>query len=1169
MAGAEVTLTNEASNVSFQTKTTEAGTYVFEAVQVGNYTVTVQAPGFRQFVAKGNRVSIGSPATVNVRLDVGQLTEQVQVSAVAELVQTSTSGNIGNVLSEQTIRQMPIVGSRGRSPLQLILLQPGVVTGPTTGSEVHVHGARDRAFNYTLDGLDNNEASAGGGTQDSSNPTRTNPNSLAEFRIISSNPTAENGRNSGAQVQAVTKSGTNEFHGDAFWFYRTPRLNANEWENNLSGLGKRQFVQNIYGGSLGGPIWKNKTFFFYNIQRLFATDTRSRDRLVYTQPARNGIWRYVPGGRNRPAGVAGASVDAAGNPIVGVSNYNVFSNDPLRIGQDPTIKSQIATTPLPNNFTGGDGLNTAYFTFASPANERQQDHTLKIDHVFSATNAVFARASWGYQNSECDAANNGDPLFAGGPCQVNTTRDPHNIAFNWRWNPKPTVTNELVVGESAFTFNFLTVNEDINGLVFPGSGTIANSLGNRDVPVIVPNILIGAGNLRELKTRQIVDNLSWVKGAHTFKFGVNLRWVQHNDQRGDIAGANATQDVDFDRTIALVDPATYNFPSDINTANDQPELQRSVNFLLGRVGRTARGFGSDGQKFVTGPFIFNSRFQEHDFYAQDTWKLRKNLTIDIGLRWEAKPGPTEANGKMRAPSQPLVYGAAPSGSITWNPVDRLYRNDLLNLGPSIGFAWDPFGTGKTSVRSNYRIAYDRVSTFLLSSAVFQSLPGLTTSAANTTYGQGGGRLANLPRLNAPTVNPASLATPDNYNTSTITTVDPNFKSPTTHMWSFGIQREVGAKFVVSADYIGRRAYNLLGSYNSNAVDIRNNGFLDAFNIAKAGGESTLLDRLTAPHSQRLPTESGAAFIRRQFSNDVSLNNVAIVAQSLSRRVERGVNLPAAAGFSPYFFTPFPQFLGGSRIIDSNDFSTYHGLELQALRNVGNAIVQFSYTWAKSLDTRSYDPTFTLYGTGSSQSASSHPFDLTNRKLNYARSDFDRRHVFQSHWLYELPFGRTGHSVMKQVIGGWTVAGNMRYQTGRPFTVFSGSNTLSDVNQSPANCNGCSPSDGQVFVDQTGLAFYFDQNLRSKFSTPAPGQLGNLPRNFFQTAANFNVNATIVKRVAFTEQAGLELRADTTNLTNTPTWDVPTATLTSSIFGRLRTPISNAARKVQLSMTFRF
>jgi hypothetical protein len=1165
VAGANVKLTNEASNTSFETRTSETGNYVFDAIQVGNYTVTVEASGFRKFASNGNRVSIGSPTTVNVRLEVGQITEQIQVSAVAELVQTSTSGNIGNVLNEKTIKDMPIIGTRGRSPLQLILLQPGVVTGPSTGAEVHVHGARDRAFNYTLDGLDNNEASQGGGTQDSANPTRTNPDSIQEFRLITSNPTAENGRNSGAQVQIMTRSGSNEFHGSGFWFYRTPLLNANEWENNLTGLGKRQFVQNIYGGSIGGPVIKNKTFFFYNQQRLVANETRARDRLVYTQAARSGNWRFVQGGRNGAAGTANAAVDPSGNVLPGkaIGTYNIFTSDPLRLGIDPTVKTLIDETPLPNNFSGGDGLNTALFSFASPQFESQRDQTVKIDHVFSASNTVFFRAAWGYQNTNCDAANLGDALFPGGPCQVNTERSPRNLAFNWRWNPTPSVTNEIVVGQSKFTFNFRNVNEDIGGLVFPTT------------PVTVGNIYSGAGNLRNVKTWQFVDNLSWIRNSHAFKFGTNLRFVQHNDERGDIAGANAAQQVYFERTINAVDPATFGIPSTIQAANDLPDLQTNINFLLGRVGTTNRGFGSNGQQFVDGPFIFNARYNEYDFYAQDTWKIRRNLTIDLGLRWEIKMGPTEANSKIRTPSQSMVYGAAPSSSIKWLPTDRLFKSDFLNLGPSIGFAWDPFSDGKTSVRGNYRIAYDRMSTFSFSSAVFQSLPGLTLATTDTTFGQNGGRLRNLPRLGAPNVSPDSLSQPQAYTNNTITTVDPNFETPTTQMWSFGLQREIAGRFVVSADYIGRRAYNLFGAYNSNTIDVRRNGFLDAYNVAKAGGESVLLDTLTAPHASRRVGESGAAFLRRQFSAELALDNVATIAQSLARRFEGGVNLPAAAGLSPYFFTPFPQFQGASRIIDTNDFSTYHGLELQIQRNVSSsAIVQFSYTWAKSLDTRSYDPVSTIYGTGSSQNAQGHPFDIANRRLNYGRSEFDRRHVFQSYWVYELPFGRNRRfagnapAVLDHIIGGWQLAGNMRYQTGRPFTVFSGSNTLIDTVQSTASCANCNPEDGKVFIE-SGRAFYFDSALRGKFSTPAAGQLGNLPRNFFQTAANFNVNASAMKRITITERFNFELRADATNLTNTPTWDFPTASITSSTFGRLNTPNSNNSRKVQLAAKFNF
>jgi len=371
VAAATVRLTNEGTGQSFTTSTSENGAYFFESIQVGSYTATVEQSGFKKFTAKGNVVNIGQPTTVNIRLEVGAVSESIEVTGAYEQVQTSTSGNIGNVFSEKVIKDLPIVGTRGRNPLELVLRQPGVVSGSNTGGGVHVNGARDRAWNFTMDGIDSNETSAGGSNF---SPVRANPDSLAEFKVLTSNATAEFGRNSGAQVSMVTKSGTNEFHGSGFYFYRTPRLNANEWENNINRLGKRQFVQNIYGGSIGGPIKRNKAFFFANIQRLAARESAQVDRTVYTQEARQGNFRYVRGGgRNLPAGVPGASIDDRGNVLPGINlgTYNIFTNDPDRLGADPRIRSLIAASPLPNNFFGGDGLNTALYTFAALQFERQ------------------------------------------------------------------------------------------------------------------------------------------------------------------------------------------------------------------------------------------------------------------------------------------------------------------------------------------------------------------------------------------------------------------------------------------------------------------------------------------------------------------------------------------------------------------------------------------------------------------------------------------------------------------------------------------------------------------------------------------------------------------------------------------------------------------------------
>jgi hypothetical protein len=309
VAGATVTLTNEGTGTSISMETSESGSYTFDLIQPGTYSVSVERQGFKKFVSTGNTVSVNLPATVNVGLEVGGLNETVTVEGSAEIVQTSTSGNVGSTIEQRTLEALPVVSLRGRNPLDLINFQPGVTFGSNTGGGIHVHGSRDRAFNFTLDGIDINESSAGGANF---TPIRANPDSLQEMQFVTSNFTAELGRSSGAQVSLITKSGTNEFRGNAFEFYQTPEFIANEWENNAVGTPKRQFVQHIFGGSLGGPIIKNRFFFFTNLQMLRASESRQVSSTVYTQLARQGIFRYIVGGRNAPAGTSPSTANPAG-----------------------------------------------------------------------------------------------------------------------------------------------------------------------------------------------------------------------------------------------------------------------------------------------------------------------------------------------------------------------------------------------------------------------------------------------------------------------------------------------------------------------------------------------------------------------------------------------------------------------------------------------------------------------------------------------------------------------------------------------------------------------------------------------------------------------------------------------------------------------------------------
>ena len=1157
VAGAKVRLTNEATGLAFEGQTSEAGNYQFESVQIGLYTLEVESAGFKKFVARNNQLTVGSPTTVNVSMQLGALADAVEVTSAAELVQTSQSGNIGPVINERTMKEMPIVATRRRDPTSILNVIPGMSSGPN-GSGGHMNGARDRAWNFTLDGVDMNEVSAGGGI--GNNPIRVNPDSVAEMKIVTSNASAESGRNSGGQVALVTRSGGNDLHGNAFWFYRTPRLNANPWQNNFNKIGKEQFVQNIYGGSIGGPIKKNRTFYFANWQELRAIRNVTSQATVLTAEARAGNFRFVPGGRNLPAGVANASVDASGNALVPLSSYNIITNDPLRAGLDPTVKALIDQTPLPNRFDAGDGLNTAGFVFRPTETEKQRDLTLKVDHLINNKNTIFGRIYYGFQNTFCDGVNGGLPRVPGAPCLVDTKRLPRNYAVNWRSSLSTNVTNEFVSGWSEYNFDFPNPVQDLSKPTFESAYTIP--------------IAYTFSNARKLNTLQFVDNLSWFKGKHAFKVGLNFRLTQHLDTRSSVGGQNSGLVVNFDRNVNAVDPLAFGLPAAIQQANDRPALETMINTLLGRVGQARQGFVAQGNQFVRGTFNFDARYYEYDFYFQDTWKVRKNLTIDYGLRLDARKAPTSAGSSpILVPTAVPVAGGAASNTVSWQ-AGKLWKSDWNNFGPSVGLAWDPFGDGKTSIRTNYRLAYDRVPSFLISSFVLPNMPGSTLGITDIAFGAGGGRLRNLPALST-TRTPESLRTPIPFSANSNTVVDPNFETPQTHMWSFGVQREVAKRTMVEVNYIGRRATNLLGGYNANQANLRSNGFLDAFKTVAAGGESALFDSIFRADSRRGATETGAGIARRLYGPTFALNNVGGLAATLASQPQSGTNLPNASGLGPYFFTPYPQYQGGLFVVDSNDFSTYHSLQASFTRQFARgASFTANYILAKSLDTRSFDPVFTLASSGNAQSAGSTPFDINNRRLNYGLSDFDRRHSLFSNFVYELPFGK-GKTMggnagpwMNRLIGGWQAAGLFRWTSGRPFSVYSGANTFNSVVQSFANCNGCGRTIGDV-RDENGFNWFFDPTERAKYTAPAAGELGNTGRNSVRGPSFINLDASFAKKVAITERFSLEIRADVSNLTNTPSFNGPTATLTSTTFGRIGADVASSARQIMLGTKINF
>ncbi len=1206
--GATVTLTDQGTQTTLTTQTAGGGAYSFDLIPAGTYQVTVERQGFKKFISTNNIVNVNQPATVNVAMEIGDVSAVVTVESAVSEVQTSTSGNVGTVVEQRAIESLPIVGTRGRNPLDLLNYQPGVVVGANTGGGVHVHGSRDRAFNFTLDGIDINESTSGGGNF---TPLRPNPDSIQEFQITTSNFTAELGRSSGAQVSFVTRSGTNKFHGNLFEYYQTPGANANEYTNNFLGVRRPKFVQHIFGGSLGGPLFnpgfgegtsgfdllKDKAFFFVNTQILRSAENRLAQRTVYTQAARNGIFRYVQGGRNAAAGTAvssafpnGGAVDNSGNPTLPicsatvttrcVATYNIGTN-PSGIGFDPTVLGVINSTPLPNDFTRGDGLNTAGFNFLAPQIEKQYDFVSKFDFNINDKNRFYVRYAQGGQNTIGDAVNGGLQSFPGFPNLVDTFRTPKNLAINYRVSPTAKLTNEFIFGYSKFGFSFENPSPDAN---VPFTLNLVSDTSTNF-----------SYNARSARTFQFVDNLTFDLSPHLIKTGINFRFGKQFDDRTSVFGTNVEPVINFSTAInsnfnafGLPAIASTANPNLINT-NDFNTLRSQINNFLGRVGSYTQAFVAtpDGSAFAPAGtrYNFTAYYPEYDFYIQDTWRFRQNLTFDIGVRYEPKFSPSSSGLPILHPDQPVTFGAASSNTLRYVE-GSLFKNDLNNLSPSIGFAYDPFKNGKTAIRANYRLSYDRISSFVFASSIFQSTPGNNISFPTTNgFGETGGLLRNIQPIVA-TSTPNQLRTPPAFGPGTLTVIDPDLVFPEVHQWFGGVEHEIGFNSVLEVNYIGRRGTHLFGGYDANQVNINakdprfSETFLQAFNNVKAGGDSPLINQLFLNDIRRTASQTGSQFVRVQFASNITTGSVASVAAAAAQRLQSGSSLLSLGGFSPFFFQKYPQFTGALNVLDSNDVSRYNALEVILKRRISKGVgFQVSYTLAKSKDTRSFDPVFTTVGRGTAQSASSTPFDNNNRRLNYAPSDFDRRHALQGTYVVELPFGRGkyfGSDIPKAldlILGGWQLAGTLNLASGRPFTVYSEANTLSNAVVTPANCNNCSRNMGSIFQQQlsngTATNFFFTDEQRALFSTPAPGEFSNVGRNFFIGPIQFQTDASLSKKFKFTESMNFEVRIDAKNLTNTPSFGFPGTTFNTASFGQIGGSVISNARRMQFSGKFNF
>jgi hypothetical protein len=1133
---AEVTALHEPTGFSRSTVTNSYGQYTFDAMPLGPYTITVSLAGFKKFTTQANELSVGDVLTVDITLEPGAVTETVNVTSSSTAVQTSEA-SLGNVLDTKPIEQLPL---NGRNPLHLMALQPGVAghasqaTSRSGTVTFYVNGDRGRGVYTTLDGVDVSDPVIPRGEL---SHVLLNPDSVSEYRVITSTAKAEYGRNSGAQVQVVSRSGTNDFHGNVFEFHRNTAFNANDWFNNRDGLGREVLLRHQFGASFGGPIKPNTGFFFVNWQSQRLTQSISEVRTVLTPEARQGLFRYYVGGsRNLPT-----MVDTRGVPTVPACGgsvttncyrtYNLVAGDPLNRGLDPLTKRMIGLTDLPNDFSAGDGFNIARFRFNAASRTPVDQILTRVDWRFGSNHQAFARYSNAYNNVYGDYINSGLPRYPANPDSFpGRTRESHSqgaaVGLNSVFGANR--VNEFSLGFTRNTLFFLDPTH-------PKMEVIANIQSD-------PFINWG-GTGRIPENSQILDNYSFIHQNHTFKTGVNLRYYRINQFR---RATNFYPRFTFGTADAPVFLRNEAELAGINS-NDRANLNSLFNDLMGVIGTVRKVFYSNGQSFPSADqeLRFAQRTREYNFYFQDDWRVSSRLTLNLGLRYEYNTVPFDKSGMQVVADKPLgsragdvtLLPAGPGTGRTW------YEKDLNNFAPVVGFAWSPFGNSRTSIRGGYRIAYNRLVNWALN-VVEQNQPG--TTKVSILRPNSAASAANPPAVRAS--DPAAQAlirqlpdgivglpverTPKPDRSSTPLLFDSRLRTPYVNQWNFSVQHELFSNTVLELAYVGNKGTHMFRMLNENQAAVSPE-FLGSFLSAQRGVRTGPVGALLNTYGASLPSS---------VTNDITNNNVGAFITTVDTGAFNGVvgGRLVAAGLGQGYFRN-PQFTTAALGCSCTNTS-YNALQVSLNRRFSRGLMFISnYTWAKSLDDISDDTD----GAGQGLLI---PTDSNNRRLDWGRSGFDIRHQFRAAVIYELPFFRSGR--FQRLLGGWVTNTIIDWSSGYPFSVSSGRTTLWPGVTTNALFNGDPTKVGKVVKGGNAVTYISDED-KAKFSVPAPGQFG-AGRNIFTGPGFFQTDFGLHKVFPIRERVRLELRGEFFNLFNTPNFNPPNATSTAGAFGVIST-----------------
>jgi hypothetical protein len=910
VAAAKVTIDNPEQNLSRSADSGSEGEFDFVGLQPGTYVLTVEAAGFRKFERKGVQLLVNVPTTVSVALEVGAANQTVEVSAATETLNT-TDASLGNAFNENQVKQLPL---EGRNVPDLLSLQPGVAY---TGNRADVpdfdtrsgavNGARSDQSNVTVDGIAANDE--GGKAFTSVLPVTLD--SVQEFRVTTSNYNADQGGSSGAQVALVTKSGTNSFHGSLYEYHRNTYTSANDYFVKAAQLDAGQpntppkLIRNIFGGSLGGPIIKDRLYFFTNYEGTRRVEATSQTDQVPSLAMRDGIIQYpcdsgstCPGGT--VTGISGKSYPvAAGNFALGPAQLTAI--DPVHLGPSSPVVQYLNTWPTPNCNAVGDGLNYTCFNFSAPITDTQNVYIAKMDFNITHNGKHRLSVSGALQNENHAFA----PFLPTDP--------PSQDVVNY---------SKGIIG----SYNAVLTNNLVNNFRYGFVRQSVGSIGNSDQQWVFfrglndQNGAVTRSTAFQRPTHNFVDDVSWTHGKHTFQFGTQIAIIREPRLSTAASFSQASANASW------VDTSGYagKSGSPLNPANNglpgvDPSFANSYDYpiqaLLGIVTEVDAkyNFQKDGSALPDGTAL-KRRFgiNSYEFYAQDTWKIKPSFTLTLGLRYSLFSPPWETTGLQVIPNVYMSkfftdrgnegFAGLPSSGDTpisfdfggkANGKPGYYDWDYKNLGPRVAFAWAPhfehgllgdvLGTGKTAIRGGFGIVYDRFGQGIVDDFDQFGSFGLSTTLTNPA---GFEDVSSSPRVTdihtIPTTDrngntiflPPPVSTfPQTYPQGTFAitdSLDRGLKTPYEYTIDFSVSRELKGGFTMEVAYVGRLSHSLLTQQDAaTPLNLRNANGTDYFTAVSA------LAKL-----YRTPAQGGQGVTSATFNNSMLPANVVKYWQDL-------------------------------------------------------------------------------------------------------------------------------------------------------------------------------------------------------------------------------------------------------------------------------------------------